>query len=241
MRNLVEDTRRIMEAGGAKAGTMEVATTKVNLARQYGEKIMKDNGRELDKEIPFFDKNYVFAQKQAKQGFAKRKDMPVIDNKDIKLLQGRLKKGMIDIAAPFADNEVPNDPFPQGLDTNLGKKWLEGGLRDGVKDDDIVNVRITKLPVGKLLPIQRQIYFDKSIRNVAQFGAEGTKGFSASKSNFYVISKDNRIIDGHHRYLSAVLVDPKITVTCLEIDLPINELLPMTLAYTDAIGNMRNN
>tara|TARA_Y100000992_G_scaffold269025_1_gene208496 strand:+ start:792 stop:1517 length:726 start_codon:yes stop_codon:yes gene_type:complete len=241
MRTLVEDTRRIMEAGGAKAGTMEVATTKVNLARQYGEKIMKDNGRELDKEIPFFDKNYNFAQKQAKQGFAKRKEMPVIDNKDIKLLQGRLKKGMIDIAAPFADNEVPNDPFPQGLDTTLGKKWLEGGLRDGVKDDDIVNVRITKLPVGKLLPIQRQIYFDKSIRNVAQHGAEGTKSFCASKSNFYVISKDNRIIDGHHRYLSAVLVDPKITVTCLEIDLPINELLPMTLAYTDAIGNMRNN
>ena len=241
MRNLVEDTRRIMEAGGAKAGMMEITKTKVNLARQYGEKIMKDNGRELDKEIPFFDKNYNFAQKQAKEGFTKRKDMPVIDNKDIKLLQGRLKKGMIDIAAPFADNEVPNDPFPQGLDTNLGKKWLEGGLRDGVKDDDIVNVRITKLPVGKLLPIQRQIYFDKSIRNVAQFGAEGTKGFSASKSNFYVISKDNRIIDGHHRYLSAVLVDPKITVTCLEIDLPINELLPMTLAYTDAIGNMRNN
>ena len=240
MRTLVEDTRRIMEAGGAKAGTMEVATTKVNLARQYGEKIMKDNGRELDKEIPFFDKNYNFAQKQAKQGFAKRKEMPVIDNKDIKLLQGRLKKGMIDIAAPFADNEVPNDPFPQGLDTTLGKKWLEGGLRDGVKDDDIVNVRITKLPVGKLLPIQRQIYFDKSIRNVAQHGAEGTKSFSASKSNFYVISKDNRIIDGHHRYLSAVLVDPKITVTCLEIDLPINELLPMTLAYTDAIGNIRN-
>ena len=67
------------------------------------------------------------------------------------------------------------------------------------------------------------------------FGAEGTRGFSASKSNFYVISKDNRIIDGHHRYLSAVLVDPKINVTCLEIDLPINELLPMTLAYTDAI------
>ena len=98
MRNLVEDTRRIMGPWWCKIRTMEVATTKVNLARQYGEKIMKDNGRELDKEIPFFDKNYNFAQKQAKQGFAKRKEMPVIDNKDIKLLQGRLKKGMIDIA-----------------------------------------------------------------------------------------------------------------------------------------------
>ena len=43
-----------------------------------------------------------------------------------------------------------------------------------------------------------------------------------------------------HRFLSAVLVDPRINVTCLEIDLLINELLPMTLAYSDAIGNVRN-
>lgn len=240
MRQLFEDIRFIMEAGGASAGKLEVANTKVNTARKYAEEIMTSNGRELEKEIPNFDKNYNFAQKQAKQGFAKRAEMPVIDNKDIKLLQGRLKKGRIDIAAPFADNEVPNDPFPQGLDTQLGKKWLEGGLRDGEKDDDVVNVSIRKHAVGKLLPIQRQIYFDKSIRNVAQHGAEGTKSFSASKGNFYVISKDLRIIDGHHRYLSSVLVDPKMNVTCLEIDLPINKLLPMTLAYTDAIGNTRN-
>ena len=37
-----------------------------------------------------------------------------------------------------------------------------------------------------------------------------------------------------------ILVDPRINVTCLEIDLLINELLLMTLAYSDAIGNVRN-
>ena len=55
-----------------------------------------------------------------------------------------------------------------------------------------------------------------------------------------MVSKDDRIIDGHHRFLSAVLVDPAIQVTALEIDLPIKDLLPLTLAYTDAIGNVRN-
>ena len=102
------------------------------------------------------------------------------------------------------------------------------------------DVKIKKISVGKLKPIQSQIYFDKSIKNVSKFGAKGTKDFSASKNNFYVVSKDDRIIDGHHRFLSAVLGDPAIQVTALEIDLPIKDLLPFTLAYTDEIGNVRN-
>ena len=240
MRHLIEDIRYFMEAGGASAGTMEIAKTKVNVAKEYAEKLMDSNGRKLEEEVPNFDANYKIAQRLAKGGFAKRKDMPVIDNRDIKLLQQRLKKGSIDINRPFADNEVPNDPFPQGLDTQKGKEWITGGLKDGDLKDDIVKVKMKSVAVGSLKPIQSQIYFDKSIKNVAQYGAKGTIDFSKSKNNYYVVSSDNRIIDGHHRFLSAVLVDPGIKVTALEINMPINKLLPMTLAYTDAIGNVRN-
>jgi len=228
----------IHEAGGASAGTHELVSTKVDKAREYVSKKYPDF--DINKEIPDFEKNYKFAQKMAKGGFAKRKDMPVIDNRDIKLLQKRLSQGKVDISSPFADNDVPNDPFPQGLDTKIGKQWVTHGLRDGDKDDDKVDVKIRSVSVGNLKPIQKQIYFDKSIKNVANFGAQGTRDFASSKNNFYVISKDNRIIDGHHRFLSAVLVDPKMKVTALQIDLPIDKLLPMTLAYTDAIGNVRN-
>ena len=226
--------------GGAAAGKLELIRTSFAKAKEYVEKMHKDF--DIEKEIPNFQKNYEYAQKLAKGGFAQRKDMPVIDNRDIKLLQKRLKKGAIDIARPFADNEVPDDPFPQGLDKSTGKEWVKGGLakNDGDAKDDVVDVKIKSVAVGNLKPIQSQIYFDKSIRNVAEFGAKGTKDFSSSKNNFYVISSDNRIIDGHHRFLSAVLVDPKIKVTALEIDLPIKELLPLTLSYTDAIGNVRN-
>ena len=226
--------------GGASAGKLELIKTSFIKAKQYVEK--KHPDFDIEKEIPNFQKNYEYAQKLAKGGFAQRKDMPVIDNRDIKLLQKRLKSGSIDIARPFADNEVPDDPFPQGLDKTIGKKWVSGGLakNDGNAKDDIVDVKIKQVAVGNLKPIQSQIYFDKSIKNVASFGAQGTKDFSASKSNFYVISSDNRIIDGHHRFLSAVLVDPKMKVTALEIDLPIKDLLPLTLSYTDAIGNTRN-
>ena len=226
--------------GGAAAGKLELIKTTVDKAEEYIEK--KHPDFDIEKEIPNFKKNYEFAQKLAKGGFAQRKDMPVIDNRDIKLLQKRLKQGAIDISRPFADNDIPDDPFPDGLDKDTGQQWVQGGLakNDGDAKDDKVNVKIKKVPVGNLKPIQSQIYFDKSIRNVAEFGAQGTREFSLAKTNFYVISSDNRIIDGHHRFLSAVLVDPKIKVTALEIDLPIGKLLPLTLSYTDAIGNVRN-
>lgn len=232
----------ISEAGGAEAGKLEIVSTDVRNARKYAELEMKKYGRDLNVEVPEFDKNYVFAQRLAKMGSTKRKDMPVINNKDVKLLQKRLKQGTIDISRPFSQNDVVDEPYPQGLTGSEAKQWLNGGLQvnDGDPNDDKVEVKMKTVAVGKLVPIQEQIYFDKSIRNVSKNGASGTMDFAKSKNNYYIVSKDNRIIDGHHRFLSAVLVDPRIKVTCLEIDLSINNLLPMTLAYSDAIGNIRN-
>tara|TARA_Y100000816_G_C25993643_1_gene519068 strand:+ start:139 stop:861 length:723 start_codon:yes stop_codon:yes gene_type:complete len=228
--------------GGAKAGKLELIKINLDKAKAFAEDIFKKNNRDLEEELPDFDDNFIKAQRIAGGGFAQRKDMPVISNNDVKNLQRTLKKGEIDITKPFSSPVVANDPFPQGLDKGTGKSWLKSGIKrnDGDAKDDVVNVKIKKVSVGNLKPIQSQIYFDKSIKNVAEFGAKGTKDFAESKGNTFVVSKDNRIIDGHHRFLSALLVDPKIKVNCLEIDLPIKDLLPLTLSYTDAIGNVRN-
>ena len=65
-----------------------------------------------------------------------------------------------------------------------------------------------------------------------------TIDFSKSKNNYYVISSDNRIIDESQIFVSSSC-RLLIKVTALEIDMPIRKLLPMTLAYTDAIGNVK--
>ena len=224
----------LAEVGGAEAGKLEVLSTSLNIARSFAEKKFSANGFELDKELPNFDKNYTLAQRQAKLGFAKRKDMPVIDNRDVRLLQKRLSSGSIDINKPFAKNELPDDPYPQGLNRKTGDVWVSSGLAksDGDPKDDVVKVSSQSIAVGNLKPIQAQIYFDKSIKKVSRDGVEKSKNFLTSKNNNFVVSKDNRIIDGHHRFLTTVLIDPKIKVNCMKIDLPIKELLPLTLAYT---------
>jgi len=225
----------LFEAGGESAGSLELVSTSVAKAREFARK----KNFNLDKELPNFEANYKLAQKKASMGKTKRKDMPVIDDSDVKKFQRRLETGIIDINKPFSKQTNSKNPFPTGLSGLAAKEFIGNGLRDGSKKDDIIPVTITKVSIKALKPIQKQIYYDKSMGATIQFGVKGSKNFIQNKS-FFVISGDNFIIDGHHRFLSALLIDPNMKVNALSIDLPIKKLLPLSLAYGDAIGNTRN-
>ena len=228
--------KKYISESGQAAGTHEVLATPLEKARAFAEKKKFD----LDKEIPDFDVNYKKAQALFKLGRTKRKDMPVINDGDVKKFQKRLEDGTIDINKPFAkDPELSGNPFPEGLSGLKAKKWLEKGLKDGSKTDDKIDVSITKVAVKDLKPIQAQVYYDKSMEAIAEHGVKTSSNFIFNKS-FFVISGDNYIIDGHHRMLSALILEPKGKVNCLKINLPIKKLLPMATAYGDAIGNKRN-
>ncbi|NQU44732.1 ATP-binding protein [bacterium] len=172
-------------------------------------------------------------------GWTKRREMPVIQTSDVRHLQTRLKNGKIDLEKPFAKDTNPKNPFPEGLGGFAAKAFLERGLKDGDKNDDKVQVSLVHRKVKDLIPIQKQIYFDKSFGGTAEHGLEASVKFISQQSMF-IISKDNYLIDGHHRFLTAILVDPEMRINCLEINLPIKKLLPMSVAFGDAIGNKRN-
>lgn len=234
--------KEYLNEAGQAAGKLEVAKTSVDKAREHAEKILDKKGKSLDKELPNFDANYEKAKKLANYGKTKRKDMPVIDANDVRQFQRRLKEGFIDVNIKHhAITTDVSNPFPEGLSGEKAKTWLKAGLKrnDNDKPDDIVKVKEGSIEVGKLKPIQKQIYFDKSFGDIANFGIKGTTSFLTGDT-YFIVSADNFIIDGHHRFLSGVLVDPKMKVKTLVIDLPISKLLPLTLAYGDAIGNKRN-
>lgn len=229
----------IIEAGEA-AGKMEMVNTPVEKARAYAEKLFAKKGQSIDEEMPDFDKNYKFVQKMAGMGRTLRKDMPTIEDEDVKRLQARLKKGNIDMTAPFAPGTDPKNPFPEGLQGKEASEFVKNGLKshDGDADDDKIKVAVTHLKVSDLKPIQKQIYFDKAIGATVESGIADTTTFL--KKSFFIISADNFIIDGHHRFLSANLVDPNMKIKALQIHLPIHDLLPLTRAYGDALGHKRN-
>jgi hypothetical protein len=222
--------------GGASAGKLEVVTTSLEVAREY----TLSKFPTLDKDIPDFDNNYVLVQKLAYKGSTKRKDMPVITSKDIDKFQKRLSKGKLDIIKPFSKDTSPNNPFPEGLFGDNADKFLEAGLKknDGDEIDDVVKVTRDKISAKDLIPIQDQIYFDKGIGTIIKNGVDGT--IKLLNSKVLIVSSDNRIIDGHHRFLSAILLDRNMKLNVLKINLPLSKLLPLAIAYGDAIGNKRN-
>ena len=218
---------------GEAAGKLEVAKLSYEKAKAFMEEIG------LLSQVDDFEEKFAYTQKLANLGSTKRKDMPVIDDKDVKKFQIRLKLGTIDIKAPFAPETNPKNPWPEGLSGWDAKDFVKRGLKDGSKTDDKICITIKRVEVGKLKPIQKQIYFDKSMGMTAKSGVKNTLNFLGNKT-FFIASDDNFIIDGHHRWLSGIVLDPKLKVNVLSIDLPIKELLPMTIAYGDAIGNKRN-
>ncbi len=235
----------LMSEAGQEAGKLELVKIDLQTAIEAGNEIFNKQNKDLYEEIPNFDKNFLFAQKQAGIGKTLRKDMPVIDGNDVKMFQAKLKDGSIDINEPHSPHSIfslaTHDPFPEGLSGTKAKEWLVNGLkhRDGDKNDDIVKVLNEKVVVGKLKPIQKQIYFDKAMKDTASFGAVGSRNFLENET-FFIVSVDNFIVDGHHRYLAAIVIDPKMKVNVVKVDLPIKQLLPLSLAFGDAIGNKRN-
>lgn len=228
------------KAGGAKPGSLEIEKLSLQDARKYANREFLKRGRVFEEELPNHDQNFQIAKQRASMGHTKRKDMPVISPKDIKVLQKALMSGTIDLQSPWSDDTDASDPFPEGLSGKEAENFFNRGLRihDGSKPDDKVSFKKMKVPVRKLVPIQEQIYYDKSIPMLATFGAKASRKFH--QSTIFLTSSDFRIIDGHHRFLSAILVDPDVKVNAFMVDLPIEKLLPLTLAFGDALGNKRN-
>lgn len=229
------------KVGGQAPGKLELVKTPVEVAYDYLDRLFhKYQKKSLDSAIPDFAKNYRMAQGRAKRrGITLRRNMPVISDTQVKEFKRRLEQGYIDLSRPYAKETNPRNPFPEGLSGERARKFVEAGIRDNDKTDDPVKVQEMKVPARTLHPIQKQIYFDKALGETAKAGIANTRKFLSG--SFMIQSADHHIIDGHHRWLSAIIVDPDgIRMPSARIMLPIKTLLPLAKAYGDCLGNKRN-
>lgn len=220
----------LLKEDGESAGKLELRKTPINKVLEY------INSKGLD--IVNLEDNLEIAYDLFGMGKTQRKDMPVIDDKDVKDFQQHLKNGFIDLTDPWSDRTDIQDPFPQGLTDKEASMFMSNGIRDKSKPDDVVKTQLKMVAAKDLIPIQAQVYVSKSVDSITKFGIKNTINFL--QSTILIISKDNRLIDGHHRLLSALIIDPNMKIKCLEIDLSIKTLLPLAIAYSDAKGNRRN-
>ena len=129
------------------------------------------------------------------------------------------------------EEEIDPNEFPDPLPRALAQIFKGKGKRDGDAKDDVIRTRETQWPAAKLLPSQDAIYLGKSLG----MAIGGVKGGNLGS----IVSNDNRILDGHHRWAATCFNDPKARVGGVEVDLPIKDLIPVLRAMGDAYGNAR--
>jgi hypothetical protein len=222
----------ITEEGGFK---LNVASVNLAKARDYAESEFNNVDKSLDEIIPEFDKNYMNLQKTCKSALdIPRIEMPVIEPTDMKKFTRMLGMGMVDIFRPYAKEKFI-DRFPKNLDKNQGKEWIKLGRADGNPKDDILKGKRTKIPAKNLKPTQSQIWLEKLVGNIIEYGVPQS-GSPITKAPV-ISSQEGYILDGHHRYGQAMIANPTLKLSALWIPLDINTLLAMGRSYGNAIGN----
>ena len=238
--NMTEDAKSV---GGEILGrpyTMNVATVSPGEATAFAKDAFERAGLSLYTEIPDFDRNLMLLKRAMRHALdIPRIQMPVIEPSDLGKFNSDLKGGKVDIFKPYAAGALGQGRFPWYPEIRggaKGKEWLKLGVMDGDPADDIIVPRPGQIPVKNLKPLQGEIWFDKLIGSLLKFGLPKPGGFLLTNA-VVIVSQESYILDGHHRFGQAMLMDPSLKIKALKVPLDIHKLLKVGRSYGSAIGN----
>jgi hypothetical protein len=247
-----------------KQGEMNIGKESLADVVKYAQEQFKKAGTTAEAVLgPDFEKNMAaLKEKMSHADDIPRIKMPVIEppTKDEKKEGGKgdigkfkdaMNKGDVDVRAPFAKEtkkirrqygtafpwEHGDVPMPPGSPeakklAGLGKPSKDGGP----KSDDVTHAKEGHSQVTDLKPLQNQIWMNKVIGNLMQFGVPEQGGHLTDESPI-IVSKDGFILDGHHRFGQAMLANPKLKLKSVNVDVDKPQLLRITRMFGTALGN----
>ncbi len=114
-----------------------------------------------------------------------------------------------------------------------------GGLQDENPTDDMVGGKKVMVPVGKLKPAQIEVIKEKAFGMAVGMLLKGKwEGLDLGA----IVSSDNYIMDGHHRWAAVSLIDPKAQLQVIKIDLPGGPLVTtLNLVTVGKLGITKGN
>ena len=131
----------------------------------------------------------------------------------------------------MATQEVSVSEFPNPLRGRIKSIFQKKGEMDGSDKDDKVSTKFRGWSANQLKPSQSAIYLGKSLG----MAVGGVKGGNLGS----MVSSDDHILDGHHRWAATLLADPKAKIYGTEVDHGIGHLVPVLRSLGDAFGNKR--
>lgn len=113
----------------------------------------------------------------------------------------------------------------------INNKFFKKGELDGEYFDDVVTSKKSTYTIDKLKPSQSEIYVGKALGLVIHDMIGGDMKT--------MMSSDNYIVDGHHRWAATILHSPKEKVISTKIDLKFPKLIKVLRKIGDELGNSR--
>ena len=136
-----------------------------------------------------------------------------------------------EITEELATIYVDKSKFPNPLPSALSSVFLVKGDIDGERTDDVVRNSTKSYSAKSLHPSQSEIFLGKSLG----MAIGGVRGGDLGA----VVSSDNHILDGHHRWAATMFSDPNARVQGVGVAMTIGDLIPVLRAVGDALGNER--
>tara|TARA_B100001094_G_C18141443_1_gene778111 strand:- start:374 stop:1363 length:990 start_codon:yes stop_codon:yes gene_type:complete len=134
--------------------------------------------------------------------------------------------------------ESPADKVAAQGESGAGNEFLK--LGDGAKDKVKAGGTFGPVAAKQLKASQAEVLFPKAIKFAAGF-LKGDPGFKPEGDIGGIITKDKQILDGHHRWAGAYIVNPDSKLAGTEIDMGWKEAIPVLRAIGIAFGHKTGN
>lgn len=144
----------------------------------------------------------------------------------------------------FEDDEIfgTTGAMPlSGVPADAAKAAYKGGKKDGDDTDDVIPSSKVSVPATKLKPSQKEVVAQKAV----EFAFSAIMKIKPMESGpggdlQAIISNDDYIMDGHHRWAATFLVDPSAALQATQIDLPGAALVTALNVVTKGLGRGGN-
>ena len=147
------------------------------------------------------------------------------------LIKETIKKVLIEDADP---SKIDPKRFPTKLsqvNPDNAAKYVSGGddSKDKGSNDDVIKTSSASFPVSALKPSQSSMNIEKALGlATAMINQKMPTGGNLGA----LISSDNHIMDGHHRWVATAMVDPTAKVGGTLVNLPGAQLIGVLNAIT---------
>lgn len=127
------------------------------------------------------------------------------------------------------------------INPNLAKAVTapDAGRKDNKEEDDKIKVNTeATVPVGGLSPAQKEVIPMKALAFALGYLDNKQPNLDEMEA---IVSSDMYIMDGHHRWAAATLVDPNKQVEVAKIEMPATDLITALNIYTKGALNLGGN